>query len=92
MRKVRRRDTLCTKHLEDLLLCACCVVCFCPLPCRGVGSQQELGETKKDKAEAAECMAAQKGDLGVASADLKKASETKASVEEGCSTTEADHK
>mmetsp|Transcript_3353 Transcript_3353/g.8358 ORF Transcript_3353/g.8358 Transcript_3353/m.8358 type:complete len:704 (+) Transcript_3353:85-2196(+) len=53
---------------------------------------KELGETKKDKAEAAECMAAQKGDLGVASADLKKASETKASVEEGCSTTEADHK
>mmetsp|Transcript_44968 Transcript_44968/g.104032 ORF Transcript_44968/g.104032 Transcript_44968/m.104032 type:complete len:699 (-) Transcript_44968:38-2134(-) len=58
---------------------------------QGAALTKELGETKSDKAEAGECMAQQKSDLGVATADLKKAEETKASVEEDCATTAADH-
>eukprot|EP00403_Amphidinium_massartii_P026043 CAMPEP_0178402504 /NCGR_PEP_ID=MMETSP0689_2-20121128/16877_1 /TAXON_ID=160604 /ORGANISM="Amphidinium massartii, Strain CS-259" /LENGTH=699 /DNA_ID=CAMNT_0020023409 /DNA_START=30 /DNA_END=2129 /DNA_ORIENTATION=- len=53
---------------------------------------KELGETKAAKAEAGECVAQQTSDLNVATADLKKAEETKASVETDCATTASDHK
>jgi len=58
----------------------------------GAALNKELGETKTSKAEASECMAQQTSDLGVATADLKKAEETKATVKDDCATTAADHK